>query len=299
NVSLKFNEDGTVNLMAGCLDLGQNIHGAISQIAAEVLGVRYEDIIIHTGDTDTTLFDQGMHASGGLYQIGNATVIASTELKKQLIERAAKMMEARADDLEIKEGRVYVKGSPAKGVSVADVTKEAIYNFNKNHDNLSAKGSFSPDDNPPPIGATFADVEVDTKTGQVKILKLVFVCDMGRAINPQTVEGQMEGGIAQGIGYALTEDYYINQRTGVLESDNYTTYKIASALDMPDIEVVRYEEPVSSGPFGAKGVGEPPMVSIAPAIANAVFDAIGVRVIDLPITPEKIFKVLKEQGGKI
>jgi len=293
NVTLKFNEDGTVNLAAGCLDLGQNIHGAISQIAAEVLGVRYEDIIIHSGDTDTTLFDQGMHASGGLYQIGNAVVKGATELRRQLVERAAKMMEAPADDLEVKEGRVYVKGSPASAISVSDITKEAIYNFEQDHDNMAAKGSFSPDDNPPPVGAAFADVEVDTETGEVKVLKLVTVCDMGRAINPLTVDGQLEGGVAQGLGYALTEDFFINPQTGVLEADNYNTYKIPSVLDMPEIEVVRYEEPVSSGPFGAKGVGEAAMVPIAPAVANAVYDAVGVRITDLPITPEKVLEGLK------
>jgi xanthine dehydrogenase molybdenum-binding subunit len=292
NVTLKFNEDGTVNLAAGSLDLGQNIHGALSQIAAEVLGVRYEDIIIHSGDTDTTLFDQGMHASGGLYQIGNAVVNGASELRRQLVERAAKIMEAPVDDLEVKEGRVYVKGSPASGISVGDVAREAMYNFEQDHDNLSAKGSFSPDDNQPPIGASFADVEVDVETGEVKVLKLVTVCDMGRAINPLTVDGQLEGGVAQGLGYALTEDFFIHPQTGILEADNYCTYKIPSVLDMPEIEVVRYEEPVSSGPFGAKGVGEAAMVPIAPAVANAVYDAVGVRITDLPITPEKVLEGL-------
>jgi len=293
NVQLRFNEDGTVNLAAGCLDLGQNIHGTISQIAAEILGIRYEDIIIHTGDTDTTLFDQGMHASGGLYQAGNATIKGATELKRLLLERAAKVLEAHPEDLDVKDRWISVKGSPDKRLSVADVAKDAIYNFEDDHDHLTAKGSYSPEDNQPPVGASFAEVGVDTESGEVKVIKLVIVCDVGRAINPQTVESQLEGGASQGIGYALTEEYFINQQTGYLEADNYITYKIPGAADMPDMGIIQYEKPVSTGPFGAKGVGEAAMVPIAPAIANAVYDAVGVRITDLPITPEKILAQIK------
>jgi xanthine dehydrogenase molybdenum-binding subunit len=234
-----------------------------------------------------------MHASGGIYQIGNAVVNGATALKKQLLTRAAKMLEAHPDDLEVKDRWINVKGSPDKGMTVADVTKDAIYNFEQDHNHLEAKGSFSPEDNPPPFGAAFADVEVDKETGEVKILKLVFVCDMGRAINPQTVEGQIEGGIVQGLGFALTEDYYINLQTGAMEADNFTTYKIPAVLDLPDIEVILYENPCSTGPFGAKGIGECSMVPIAPAIANAIYDAVGVRMTELPITPEKILVGLK------
>jgi len=296
NVYLKFNEDGTVSLMTGSLDIGQNLHGTISQIAAEVLGIHYEDIIIHTGDTDTTMFDQGMHACGGLYQVGNAVVNGAGALKEKLLTRAAKMIEADPEDLDIKDRMIFVKGSPAKGISVSDVTKEAIYNFEQDHDSLGAKGAFSPDTVPPPFGATFADVSVDIETGEVEVEKMVYVCDMGRAINPQTVEGQMEGGLAQGIGYVLTEDYFVNPQSGVMEADNFTTYKIPAAIDMPDMDVILYEGKCSSGPFGAKGVGECSTVGVAPAIANAIYDAIGVRITSMPITPEKIIEGLKQKA---
>jgi len=297
NVLIKFNEDGSASLIVSACDMGQNLLGTLSQIAAEVLGIRYEDIIVSTGDTDSTLFDQGQHASGGLYQIGNAVIIAATEVKKQLLERAAKKMGVAAIELDVKDRRIYVKAQPEKAVTVAEITKDAIYNFEGEHLNLFGKGSFSPTQNPPPSGVVFAEVEVDTETGEVKVLKLLFVNDMGRAINPQTVEGQMEGGMSQGIGYALYEDYFINQQTGVVESDNFTTYKILAAQDMPELEVVLYEEPVPSGPFGAKGVGENPMVAVAPAIANAVYNAVGVRILDIPITPEKILKHLKSKSA--
>jgi xanthine dehydrogenase molybdenum-binding subunit len=144
--------------------------------------------------------------------------------------------------------------------------------------------------------AAFAEVEVDTETGEVKLLKMVLAHDIGRAINPMTVEGQLEGGMGQGIGYALTEDYFINKGNGVVESDNFTTYKIPSTLDMPETEVIIVEQPVASGPFGAKSVGESPMNAIAPAIANAIYDAVGVRIKDLPITPEKVVKVLRAKN---
>ena len=122
---------------------------------------------------------------------------------------------------------------------------------------------------------------------------MVVAHDIGRAINPATVEGQLEGGIMQGIGYALTEDFAINKDSGIVESNNFTTYKIPSTLDMPEIEVILVEQPVPSGPFGAKSVGESGLVAMAPALANAIYNAVGVRVTDLPITPEKILKALK------
>ena len=148
---------------------------------------------------------------------------------------------------------------------------------------------------PPPFAAVFAEVEVDIETAEVRILKILYVNDSGRAITPTTVEGQAEGGIAQSIGYCLTEDYVINKETGVLESDNFTTYKIPSALDMPETEVILYEEPVPSGPFGAKGAGHGTTIAVNPAIANAIYDAVGVFITDMPATSEKIWEALKRR----
>jgi xanthine dehydrogenase molybdenum-binding subunit len=180
-------------------------------------------------------------------------------------------------------------------MTIAEISKDAIYNHEGQHLNIASQGSFTPTQNPSPTGAVFADVEVDTATGEVKILKLLLVQDSGRPINPATVEGQLEGGMVLGIGYTLFEDYYLNPKTGALESDNYNTYKVPSSLDLPDMEVVVLEEPTPSGPFGAKGVGMCGVMGIAPAIANAVYDAVGVRIKDMPLTPEKILKALQNK----
>lgn len=293
NAYIRINEDGSASLMVSGADVGQNIMGAMAQIAAETLGVTYEDIHIVTGDTDSTMFDTGQHASGSCYQMGHAVIIAAEEAKKQLLGRAGKKLEVASDELEVKDRRIYVKSDPQKGMSIGEIAKEAIYNFEGEHLIISGKGSFSPTQNPPPFAAVFAEVEVDTETGEVKVLKILYVNDSGRAINPATVEGQLEGGIAQSVGYCLTEDYFINKETGVLESDNFNTYKVPSALDMPETEVILYEEPVPSGPFGAKGVGQNTMIAVTPAIANAIYDAVGVFITDMPATPEKILEALK------
>jgi xanthine dehydrogenase molybdenum-binding subunit len=270
--------------------------GTIAQIAAEVLGITYEDVHVFTGDTRTTMFDHGHHASGGLYQMGNATILAATAARKQLLERGAKKLAVRPDELDVKNRRIFVKADPLKALPLSEITKEAMYNLQGEDSDISAKGSFSPTKNPAPCVAVFAEVEVDIESGEVKLLKVLYVNDSGTAINPATLEGQLEGAIAQSIGYALIENYVVNEKTGMLESDNYNTYKIPSALDMPETEVVLYEEqPDPSGPFGAKGAAQGAMIAVTPAIANAIYDAIGVCVTDMPITPEKILKALRQK----
>ena len=297
NAYIKFNEDGSASLIVTAYDMGQNLSGTCAQIAAEVLGIRYEDIHIVNGDTDSTMFDTGIGASAGLYQVGHAVMNAAQEAKRRLLDRAGKRLGVAADELEVKDRRIYVKSDSRRGMSVAEVTKQAIYDFEGEHLNISGKGSFSPTQNPPPFAAVFAEVEVDIETAEVKILRILYVNDSGRVVNPATVEGQVEGGIAQSVGYCLTEDCVINKETGVLESDNFTTYKIPSTLDMPETEVILYEEPVASGPFGAKGAGHGTTIAVNPAIANAIYDAVGVFITDMPATPEKIWEALKRRQG--
>ncbi len=298
NASIKFNEDGSITLSFSSADLGQNLHGAMAQMAAEILGLHYEDIHIQTGDTDVNLYDTGQHASGGCYQVGQAVIQAAEEAKGQLLERAAKRLGRAPGDLEVKDRRIYAVSDPEKSVSVAEIAREAIYNFEGQHLNISGKGSFSPTKNPPPFAAVFAEVEVDMALGEVKILKILYVFDCGKAVNPATVEGQLEGGVAQSIGYVLTEDYKVNEKTGVVESDNFTTYRLVGTLDMPELEVVLYEDPVPSGPFGAKGLGHSTMIAVTPAIFNAIYDATGVLVTEAPATPERILAALKKEGEK-
>ena len=296
NAFIKLNEDGSADLTVHPAPLGQHIWGTLSQIAAEELGVHAEDINIITGDTDITMFEYGSDASRSTYVIGNAVLLATRQAKGQILERTAKMLGASPSELDIKERQVYVKANPKKSIPLADVCYDATYNFKGECLNISGKCSWESRWNSPPTGAFFAEVEVNIETGRVKVIRLITAIDCGKAVNPMTVEGQLEGGMQQGIGYGLTEDYIINKDTGVVESDNYDTYKMPGILDMPETEVIIIDKPDPRGPFGAKGVGEPGMVSQAPAIANAIYDAIGVRIKDLPITPEKILKALEEKN---
>ena len=294
---IKLNEDGTANLTIHPGSPGTNIWGTLSQIAAEELGIRAEDIFIVTGDTDATMFDLGSHASRSTYVTGNAVRMAARDAKKQLLERAAKKLGVSPGELDVKDRRIFVKASPKNGISVADISFDAIYNFKGECLNISGRNSFESRWNSPCTAAFFAEVEVDTGTGEVQILKIISVLDSGTAINPMTVEGQAEGGIGFGLGFGLTENFVINQSTGAVESDNFTTYKIQGILDMPETEIILVEEPDPQGPFGAKGTAEPDLVGVAPAIANAVYDAVGVRITEAPITPEKILKALRAKSS--
>jgi xanthine dehydrogenase molybdenum-binding subunit len=295
NAIVKFNEDGSVDLTVHPAPVGSHIWGALSQICAEELGIRAEDVTIVTGDTDVTLFEYGSDASRSTYAIGGATKRAAAQAKEQLLEHAAEMLDASIEDLDVKDRRVYDKYHPDKSCAVADVCYSAIYSFG-HATNFSGKQSFEPMWNSPIYGAYFAEVEVDTLTGHVRVPRFLVAMDCGTAINPMAVEGQLEGGLQQGLGYALTEDYRINPKTGVVESTNYDSYKVPGTLDMPKSEIVIVDKPDPKGPFGAKGVGEPGMVGIAPAIANAIYDAVGVRLRELPMTPERVLAALEEKG---
>jgi len=292
NAFIKFNADGSANLVVSPCEMGQGILTALAQIAAEELGLRIEDIHVVTGDTDITQFDIGSHASRSTYVIGNTVLKAAQEAKSQLLEWAAKRLGVSAGQLDIKDRRIYVKTAPEKGISITELAKDAIYDSRGECLNFSGRCSLEPGQSHT-FQAVFVEVEVDTETGQVEVLKMVIAVDCGRAINPINVEGQIEGAALQGIGYALTEDFVVNTDNGVLMTDNFTTYKIPTTLNLPDIKVILVEQPVPSGPFGAKGVGELGCFGIDPAIANAIYDAVGIRVKELPITPEKILCALK------
>ena len=295
---IKMNEDGSANLVVHPVDVGQGCWGTLAQIAAEELGLRVEDIHIVTGDTDVTLFDVGSYASRTAYVTGGAVLRAAREVKKQLLERAAKALGRSSDDeLEIKDRRIYVRTAPKREISIAKVANDAIHNLNHESLHISGKGLFDPNTVSPSTQAAFAEVEVNTITGEVKILKVVIAQDCGTAINPTTVEGQLEGGLAQGIGFALYENPTFDEDTGALITDSFETYKIPSTLDMPDTELILVEKPDPVGPFGAKSVGESSMITVAPAIGNAIYNAVGVQIIELPITPEKILKAIEAKNN--
>jgi len=292
---IKLHEDGSAQLTVSPCEMGQGILTALSQIAAEAAGLRYRDIHVITGDTDITLFDIGSHASRSTYVIGNAVVNAGQKIRQMILERAARRLQVQVNSLDIREGQIYVRSAPERGMAVAEISHDAIYDYGTTGQHLMAVGSFQSGSHCPNFQAGFTEIEVDTETGVIKVNRYVLAHDIGRAINPMIVEGQLEGGVAQGIGYALTEDLVVDKKTGDTLSDSFATYKIPSTLDMPEIEIILVEEPAPSGPYGAKGVGEPGMVNVAPSIANALYDAVGVRINSLPMTPEKVLGALKAE----
>lgn len=293
---ITFHEDGQASLFVHPGEAGTGILGVLAQIAAEELGLNAGDIHVVTGDTDVTPFDVGAKASRSTYVTGNAVLRAAQEAKARVLEHAARAIQVSPGELEVKAGRIYVRDAPEKGCFLADVVRDAFQDRKQETPGVSGKCSFVPAASSPPTQAAFAEVEVDTETGAVKVLKVVVAHDIGKAINPTTVEGQLQGAIVQGMGYALIEDFIIDMDTGKPITDSFQTYHIPTSLEVPEIETILVERGDPLGPFGAKSVGESGSVAIAPAIANAIYHAVGVRITELPITSEKILKLLKPKG---
>lgn len=300
---MKVLADGSMNLIVSPCEMGQGILGALQQVGAESSGLRYEQVRVVTGDTDVTLFDIGSHASRSMFVIGNAVANAGVKIKAQIQALAvAKFAERQQvvtpDEIEVRAGEVFIKAKPSVRFDVSEVTYPAIYNFGSEGAQISATGSYLSTSHHPNHQAAFAEVEVDTDTGLVSVVKYVVAHDIGRAINPQLVEAQMEGGTVQGLGFALTEDFTIDPHTGRVLSDSLLTYRVPDVMDVPEMDNILVEDPHPSGPFGAKGVGEAGIVNPAPAIANAVYDAIGLRIHSLPIAADKVLYALRHGGER-
>jgi 4-hydroxybenzoyl-CoA reductase alpha subunit len=298
---VKFHDDGSVTLYTGESDMGQGVHTSLAMIAAEELGVNLDDITVVTPDTLITPVAMGSFGSRANFIGGNAVRRAAADAKKQLLQVAAEMLQADAADLKVSKGVVCIGN---KSCTVGDVVEESLYS----HRGMSiiGRGYYDPPSscldlysgkgNPSPtylFGVHIAEVEVDTDTGQVRVLKVTAAHDVGRAIFTLGVEGQIEGAVSQGMGYGLTERIY--WENGEIMNANLHDYRIATALDMPEIETILVETDDPEGPFGAKGLGEAGLIPTGPAIANAIDDAIGVRIKDYPITPDKVLKALKEK----
>lgn len=302
--SLKLNEDASASLIFACSDLGQGSHTALRQIAAESLDFPVEDIHLKTADGDVTGFDIGAHASRTLYVGGGAVIEAVNDAKRQIFERAAKLLEANADDLELKDKQVSVKGSPSKSVSLKDICRSSVYNFDATPETgpvlgdgqIEGYSSYNPKHCSPPWAACFCEVEVDMETGEYKVLEMVTAHDIGRAINPDIVEGQMDGGSQQGLGMALSEELYFTD-DGKVVNNGFTDYKMFGPSDMPKMTNILVEEPDPFGPYGAKSVGETGLCTPIGAVLGAIFQATGVQVNDAPVTPEKLLKAIKEKDA--
>jgi CO/xanthine dehydrogenase Mo-binding subunit len=332
-IILRLDDYGNTYVYCGGVEMGQGLHAALTSIVAEAVGVSPEKVFINPTDTATCPWDVGTHASRGAFIAGNAAILAAQKLRKQIFSLAGEVLPAvlrknlqqhtqrhpgyqppdvdieaacRVDRLELQDGHIVLRDVPdepwtrvelgrlLRAIHFRDggrmLTVEAFYepptrlpDWNKGIGDLSANYAF---------GTQGVEVEVDRDTGEVKILRMVAVHDVGKVLNPQTLAGQIYGALAQGIGYALYEQ--VKTERGRILNPNFTDYKIPTAHEMNfPIELEFIETNDKSGPYGAKGVGEPGLVPTAPALANAIYDAVGVRIRDLPITPEKLLAAMK------
>jgi putative selenate reductase molybdopterin-binding subunit len=290
--SMKLNDDGSFNVMAGAADLGTGADTVLAQIAAEVLGVPIDDIIMYTGDTDMTPFDVGAYASSTTYISGMAVKKAADELRWKIKKRAAKMLGVEQPcSIELKDKRAYAPDGSS--VSLEEVALNTLHT--EDQEQLMGQGSHVSQDCPPPFAAQFAEIEVDMQTGQVSVIKLVMAVDCGVAINPVTASGQIEGGMIQALGYAHCEEFAFDEN-GKMINAAFGPYKIYRADEMPDVEVFLVQTMEDSGPFGAKAVAEIPKDGVAPALRAAIVNATGVAINDIPFTPERVYNALVAAG---
>ncbi len=292
--TVMFNSDGSVSLVTGAADDGQGNRTVFAQIAAEELGIPFEQVSLSDTDTEVTPFDSGTHGSRQTYVGGRTVKKAAAKAKAVLLEYASQRINVPADRLKIKNGVIYDVKNPEKGIRVSDLLRKLQFEDLDCGEQIIGVATGVAPSSPPIFGTNFVEVEVDIETGEVHIVKLVCAFDVGKAINPAHVEGQITGGELTGIGYALTEGLVTKE--GRVLNNNFTDYRILRTCDVPEIDVIIVESNEPTGPFGAKGVGEATNAGTASAIANAIYDAVGVRVKELPITQEKILDGLDLMG---
>jgi len=300
---------GNFMVTLSSVDLGQGLKQVMAQICAETIGVPTEQVIIDTADTDTGPHCMGTFASRGTHRIGNAVVQAAHEARQVMLEVAAEVLEVNASDLDTDgTGNIHVKGAPQKSISIFDTALTAHFKLGRS---ISGRGMFLVPRSFPETetgamkpatcyahACTVADVEVDDETGEVTVVAVKNAFEIGRALNPRMVEQQLVGGSWMGISHALyetTEPYYPNRDHG---GTDFNEYLMPGPGDLAETEIIVLERPAADGPYGAKGPGEMCANPQIPAVANAVFDAVGVRIDTLPITPERILRALIEQRAQ-
>ncbi len=319
--TVKVDDFGHVSLITGSTEIGQGSETVLAQIVADVLAIPVTDVDVLNSDTDVKPWDVGVHASRTTFIAGNAAHLAALDARRQIFETAAEILGVPSDQLIARDGKIMVNAELGmrnaesiphseihipKSIELAKVARAR--HFREGGQVISGEGWYDPptklvdkDTYKGNISATYgfgaqmAEVEVDTETGQVRVLRLVCANDVGRAINPMAVEGQIEGGAQMGLGYALTEEVIV--KDGRVLNPDFLDYRLFTAADMPVIETVIIETDDPQGPFGAKGVGEMGGTPTAAAIANAIYDAIGVRMTMLPMTPERVLQAITEQQG--
>jgi xanthine dehydrogenase molybdenum-binding subunit len=290
---ITFNHDGTVNLAEGSTDIGGS-RASMAMIVAEELGIPYADVRPTVADTESVGYTDPTGGSRTTYATGMACHTAAQEAKQQLCQRAAKTWELTPDDVQFVAGKgVVAKDDPAKVLTIAQIAKE----MNRTGGPIYAVGAVNARGAAPAFAVHIADVEVDPDTGKTTIVKYTAFQDVGRAIHPSYVEGQIQGGVAQGIGWALNEEYVYDDE-GHLRNANLLDYRVPTALDLPLIETVLVEVPNPNHPYGVRGVGEVCIVPPAGAVANAIQRATGVRFDTLPLSPERVCMTVLKAGAQ-
>ncbi len=296
SASIKINDDGSFNLLVGATDLGTGSDTVLAQQAAEVLGVPLEDIVIYSSDTDFTPFDKGAYASSTTYISGAAVVQAAQKVAERIRIRAARMLGEEGivpispEDIQLMDRCAWAPGG--RSVTLAEVALNALHH--EDQEQIMGVASYVSPVAPPPFAAQFAEVTVDVETGQVRVQKLVMAVDSGVIVNPLTASGQIEGGMTQALGYAVCEEMSYDDSGRPREVD-FRDYHIFAAQEMPELQTIFIETVEPSHPFGVKAVAEIPMDGVAPAVGNAVMDACGANVVEAPVTPERVWRALKDR----
>jgi putative selenate reductase molybdopterin-binding subunit len=295
--TLKMNDDGSFNLHIGATDLGTGSDTILAQMAAEVLGVPVEDVIVYSSDTDFTPFDKGAYASSTTYISGGAVRKAALKVAEQIKEHAARMLGfnypppsqgGAGGGWELRDRKVFAPDGTF--LTLAQVALSSLHQQDQHQ--IVASASHLSYECPPPFAAQFVEATVDTETGQVTVERVLMAVDAGRVINPVTASGQVEGGIAQALGFAHCEEMVYDER-GRLVNARLGPYHVYKSNEMPKVEVIFVQTEEPSGPFGAKSVSEIPMDGIAPALADAIHDATGVWMREVPFTPERVWRALR------
>jgi len=292
--SLKMNDDGSFNLLVGATDLGTGSDTVLGQMAAEVLGIPLEDIIVYSSDTDFTPFDKGAYASSTTYISGAATVKAAEKVAWRIRERAVKLFASQGVTVEPAEIRLADRKATAPSgefLTFEEIALDALHLSEQ--EQIMAVASYVSPVSPPPFAAQFAEVTVDTDSGMVTVDKLVFAVDSGLIINPVTASGQVEGGMTQALGYATSEEMVYDEAGQPREKD-LMDYHIFQADEMPELTTIFVETFEPSHPFGVKSVSEIPIDAVAPAVGNAILDACGAYLTKIPALPERIWRSLKD-----
>ncbi|MBN1178990.1 MAG: molybdopterin-dependent oxidoreductase [Anaerolineae bacterium] len=291
--TLKMNDDGSFNLLIGATDIGTGSDTILAQMAAEVLGTSVDDIIVYSSDTDFTPFDKGAYASSTTYLSGGAVRKAALDVAEQIKAHAAGRLGLESSaGLVLRDRKVVApNGQSLTLEEVALGTLHMAVVWGQEPRQIMATASHMSYESPPPFGAQFVELAVDTETGQVTVERVLMVVDAGRVINPITASGQVEGGLQQAVGFAHCEEMVYDEE-GRMVNPRFGPYRVYTSNEMPELEVIFVQTDEPSGPFGAKSVGEISMDGIAPAMVDAIYDATGVWIRDLPLTPERVWRAL-------